>query len=561
MAQISSKVLFLTTSPRTPEKMIPEIELLTKHFSGEVWNKSSQQAFMEVLREEQFFNGKGEKDPAFSARDRINRAPKSLGFVSLSPQISLTQAGHALLCSKRKNEVLLRQMLKFQVPSPFHRPSAKATQFCVKPYLEMLRLVRRLGTLRFDELQIFGMQLTDWHDFEKIVRKIELFRVEKSKNKGGYRAFKAKCLYNELSVVFGDRIANGETKTRESEDETLEKFLRTQSRNMRDYADACFRYLRATGLVSVSHVGKSLSIVAERIEDVDFILRTVSRDPCFVDDEKSYVAYLGSAEVPLLLTDDKQKLIVKLQKEFPENPVNSETDIMELKNSLDELIERRKAKNIANQVKAIKDYRLYDDIQNVFRQIADGDLYDAPLMLEWNTWRAMTMLDGGDIKANLCFDDFGKPMSTAQGNVSDIVCDYGNFFLSVEVTMSSGQKQYEMEGEPVSRHLGKMKKTKNKPCYGLFIAPTINEACVAHFYALHKMNISFYGGKSVIVPLPLHLFQKMVEDSYKSDYEPNPSKVKCFFEYSVKLANQCGDERDWYDGIKEKALNWLNVEL
>lgn len=63
------------------------------------------------------------------------------------------------------------------------------------------------------------------------------------------------------------------------------------------------------------------------------------------------------------------------------------------------------------------------------------------------------MLDGGNIKANLKFDDFGNPMSTAQGNMADIVCDYGDFGLTVEVTMQSGQRQYETEGEPVTRHL------------------------------------------------------------------------------------------------------------
>jgi hypothetical protein len=31
----------------------------------------------------------------------------------------------------------------------------------------------------------------------------------------------------------------------------------------------------------------------------------------------------------------------------------------------------------------------------------------------------MTMLDGGEIKANLKFDDFGNPMLTAQGNMAD----------------------------------------------------------------------------------------------------------------------------------------------
>ena len=55
------------------------------------------------------------------------------------------------------------------------------------------------------------------------------------------------------------------------------------------------------------------------------------------------------------------------------------------------------------------------------------------------------MLDGGNIVENFKFDDNGDPFSTASGNMADIVCDYGKFALAVEVTMQSGQKQYEME--------------------------------------------------------------------------------------------------------------------
>lgn len=75
MATIDSQVLFLTTSPRTPNKMIPEISLLVENFEGESWNKVTQMRYMDILREEQFFNGNATNDPAFSARDRINRAP------------------------------------------------------------------------------------------------------------------------------------------------------------------------------------------------------------------------------------------------------------------------------------------------------------------------------------------------------------------------------------------------------------------------------------------------------------------------------------------------------
>lgn len=560
MARIDSQLLFLTTSPRTPEKMIPEIELLIKHFDGHPWNNETQCSFMEVLRNEQFFNGKGENDPAFSARDRINRAPKSLGFVTLSPSISLTPAGKALLESKRKEEIFLRQILKFQVPSPYHKPTSKAADFCVKPYLEMLRLVRTMGTLKFDELQIFGMQLTDWHDFELIVNKIEKFRFAKSENKQSYRIFKAEYLRKELTDIYAERIASGNIKTRESNDKSLNKFFSTQSSNMRDYADACFRYLQATGLVNVSHVGKSLSIIHERIPDVDYILNTIDRNPYNVSNEGDYIAYLGNPGIPQLLTDNRTILIERLNSEFEEYHINKDADTEELKDVLYELTEARKIDTIKKQVKEIKDYKLYDDIQNTFKQIEDKALYDAPLMFEWNTWRAMTMLNGGEINANLKFDDFGNPLSTAQGNMPDIVCDYGEYMLSVEVTLASGQKQYDMEGEPVSRHLGKMKKATNKPCYCLFIAPTINEACIAHFYALHNLNISYYGGKSIIVPLPLNVFQKMLEDSYKVDYTPTPNHIRDFFEYSKILIEKSTDETDWFEGMKNAAVNWLNIK-
>lgn len=557
MARIDSRTLFLTTSPRTPSKMISEIALLVEHFAGKKWDKESQCAFMEVLKNENFFNGKGENDPSFSARDRINRAPKSLGFVKLLPTIELTPAGKKLITSKRKDEVFLRQMLKFQVPSPYHKPSSKAVKFCVKPYLEMLRLVKTMGTLKFDELQMFGMQLTDWHDFERIVQKIETFRVEKAKHKGSYRVFKAEYLNNELKQIYENRIEQGETQTRESADTSLDNFLRTQSSNMRDYADSCFRYLRATGLVNVSQVGKSLSIVPERTEDVDFLLEKIDRNPLIFESETEYCTYLGDANTPELFTDNRSNLLEKLHTEFAEQEISETSSTEELKDLLGDLRDERRDNNIKNEVKSIKEYKLYDDIQSVFSDIAAKKFYDNPIMLEWNTWRAMTMLDGGDIKANLNFDDFGKPLSTAAGNMADIVCDYGDFLVTVEVTMASGQKQFEMEGEPVSRHLGKLKVGSGKPCYCLFIAPTINDASISFFYMLHKTNLAMYGGKSTVVPLPLTLFQKMVEDSYKASYLPNPENIKAFFETSNTLAQETNDERAWYKGMSEKAMNWL----
>lgn len=560
MATLDRKrVIFLTTSPRTAEKMIPEIILLNRYFAGQVWNSDTQRAFMDVLKDENFFNGKGENDPSFSARDRINRAPKAYGFVTLTPTIQLTSAGLQLITAKRKQDVFFRQLLKFQLPSPYHTLKEDGTDFCVKPFLEILRLIRHFGSLKFDELQIFGLQLVNYNRFDAITAKIEKFRID-CIDKQKYNLFKKEVLENEIKEIYSYEIANNDIKTREKKIKNLALFVETKANNMRDYADACVRYLRATGMVNISHTGRSLSIVPEHIEDVDYVLNNVDRAPVFIDDKAQYVNYLGNPKLPVLLTDNKELLISKLNKEFPENKIDLSQDVETLRDIFDDLTISRQQSIIQQEIVNLKNYKQYDEIQKQYIQIlTKRNLYDAPLLLEWNTWRAMTMLDGGDIKANLKFDDFGKPMSTAQGNMADIVCDYGDFGLSVEVTMASGQRQYEMEGEPITRHLGKLKMSINKPAYCLFIAPNINPAVIGHFYVLHKFNIEVYGGKSAIVPLPLKIFMKMIEDSYKANYVPNPEHIQRFFEHSKALAETSQSETEWYKGITQAALNWLKI--
>ena len=557
MARIDSKVLFITTSPRTPAKMIPEIRLLHEHFEGEVWNHDNQVAFMDLLREENFFNGEGAKDPAFSARDRINRAPQSLGFVELTPTIRLTKAGAALIQSKRTEEIFLRQLLKFQVPSPYHRPTTRAGAFWGKPYLELFRLIRHFGSLAFDELRLFGLQLLDYRDFEKIVKKIDSFRIRKAANKGQYRRFYFEEEQKELESIYKEELQSGRTKTRETLDDSREKFLETKASNLRDYADACFRYLRATGLVSISKSGKSISIIPEKLDDVDFFLASVERDPCFVDDMYHYVEYLGDDTIPVLMTDDVKAIISLLRKVRPGLRIPPGATLAQLKELLYTAIDENKEAIIKQQVRDIKQRKLYEDIDEVFTQITEKKIYDPSLMFEWNVWRAMTMIDGGDIKANLRFDDFGYPLSTAQGNMADIVCDYGDFGLIVEVTLSTGQRQYETEGEPVARHLAKYKESTGRASYCLFIAPIINPAALTHFFYLHKIPSDYYKGYSYIIPMELAVFRKMVEDSYKAKYIPTENQMKVFFEKATEIAQNTTSEVAWFNGIKEMALNWL----
>lgn len=563
MARLNSnRMLFFTTSPRTPFKMIPEIDLLGDKFSGQKWNKKTQVRFIELLSQEGFFNGNGSRNNLdFSARDRINRAPKALGFVRLNPKVELTEVGKLFVTSKRKEEILLRQLLKFQFPSPFHMQSTQGKAvFWIKPYLEILRLIYHFGTLSFDEVMLFGLQMTSYNMFDDIVQMIEAFRIERAKYQGKYKQLKAKIQENVILRLFDEEINGGRIKTRESNEKSIRKFISTKASNMRDYTDACFRYLRSTGIINVSQRGRSLSIATEKIPDVEFILSTVDRNPIFIDDEAKYTEVLYNSTLPVLYTDNEKVLIQKLAEYTSMTSSQiSKLSFHEKKEALFEAIEDKKQGILNQQIANIKDYKQYDDIMNTFDDMEQKNVLDIPLMLEWNTWRAMTMLDGGTVKANLKFDDTGMPMSTAQGNMADIFCDYEEYGLTVEVTTARGQKQYEMESEPVSRHLAKYKKDTGKEAYCLFIAPKINEACIAYFFMLHKMNIAFYGGKSVIVPIDINTFRKMLTDSYKADYRPNPKQVKSLFDYSLEVAENTNNEVEWYEKVTEKALNWLSI--
>lgn len=559
ISYIDSHTILATTSPRTPEKMIPEIKLLCDNFNGAIWNKETQTAFMELLRNENFFNGEGKNDPSFSARDRINRAPQALGFVILYPRIELTPAGERLLSSQRKEEVFLRQLLKFQLPSAYHSAKRGQEQFNVRPYLELFRLIRHFGSLSFDELMLFGLQITDYHKFDEIVEKVEAFRIAKAENRGRYKQFKADYWEEVVCDLYSDDLAAGNTRTRETDDDSPEEFKEKKKSNMRDYADACVRYLRSTGMVNISHVGHSLSIVEEKKEEVDYFLENMPRDPLFIGDKQGYLDFLTNPRLPVLLTDDKERLLAKFESEFPSIAVKEDKPIEELKDLWDASIDERREKLLGEEIVDIKDGREYDDIKEVFTQLKTRRIYDPALMLEWNVWRAMTMIDGGNIHANLKFDDFGKPLSTAQGNMSDIVCDYGDFDVTVEVTTATGQKQYEMEGEPVMRHLGKHKKSTGKETYCLFIAPQINPTTITHFYALHLMNLDLYGGKLTIIPVDYSIFEKMLDDSFKAAYTPNPEQVRALFLYSNEMARSAAGETEWYDAVKNKALNWLEA--
>jgi len=549
-----TRTLFAFTSPRTIEKIVPEIKLLTDNFGGKAWNESTQIEFFQDLFNSAFYDGN--KMPAnipLAARDRITRAPKALGFVDLKPTIQLTGAGVKLIGGKRMHETITRQLLKFQLPSPYHKTTEG---FFVKPYLELLRLIKRVGSLSKTEVALFFTQLIHIEKFEEVAQMIEDFRANAKVFKGSRKTYVDTCFTEQVLKIYAADIENSDFKTRESSDLSLQKFVRTKKSNLSDYADAFLRYARATQLITFESKSFRAVIAPSKADDVDFILKTVSRNPTIFKAEKIFKSYLFASENIKLLTDDRNLLIQKLEK--LKLSFSKDLDIEGLKDVLELGEEETKQEKLVETAKSLKDYKEFDDIIEVFRQISKREVPDPPLYLEWNIWRALVMLNYAKaINGNFSIDLDGVPLNTARGNMPDIEVEYEDFRLIVEVTMSTGNKQYEMEGEPVARHFGDLQLKSDKPVYCLFVASKISEGSLAHFFNLNKMNTKRYGGKTRIIPINQKGFIDFV--TVAKDKNFNESKrLKSYFDTLIQQNFEAEDESVWFQNIEQSVNNWLN---
>lgn len=557
MANLSkTRTIFAFTSPRTIEKIIPEIQILVNSFTGQEWNAKTQIAFFHKLFKSEFYEGsKMPGNISLAARDRITRAPKALGFVDLKPKISLTEVGKKLLSGKRTSEVIAKQLFKFQLPSPYHNiPIGRG--FNVKPYLELLRLVKELSDISKTEIAIFFVQMTHYNKFDSVVAAIKKFRTDKSKHKGNRKAFTEKIFTKEILKVYSEEIKSNDLKTRESADATLSKFVKTKKSNQNDYADALIRYLRATQFISFDKKTFRMIVAPSRVAEVEYVLKTVERKAKAYKTEAEYKKYLFNPDSLLLLTDDRKYL----EKQLTKLPVKfASTASIE---SLKDLLETSEKKMITAVIEktevSLKNYKEFDDIIDVFDKIHKKEVPDPPLYLEWNIWRAMVMINYAKlVKGNFALDLDGVPLNTALGNIPDIQAGYDGFKMIIEVTMSSGNRQYEMEGEPVARHFGKLQKSSDEPVYCLFVAPKISEGTLAHFFNLNRMNTKAYGGKTRIVPMSLSQFVSFITIAKDKDFK-NSKTLKFYLDSIIQKNLSVADEDVWYQQIHDSIPAWVS---
>ena len=132
--------------------------------------------------------------------------------------------------------------------------------------------------------------------------------------------------------------------------------------------------------------------------------------------------------------------------------------------------------------------------------------------LEWVLWRAALAINHlinkpYEVRGFRLDSDF-LPVSAAGGGKGDLYCEFDDFVILTEVTMSTSSRQEAMEGEPVRRHVSDAVLKYNKPVYGMFIAVRIDTNTAETF----RHGIWYAKGdvkqRLDIVPLTLAQYQK-----------------------------------------------------
>ena len=560
---------YTSCSPRSPEKILPEITELDK-YDNTLWagNDSDSQAnFARDLANLQSFKGETfDGEASFSARDRV--APmKTYGFVytGKDKKLHITSAGKMLVANRRPKDVFLKQLVKWQYPSSQHKGTQyPESHWNIRPFVFFLKVLYKLRQLEESgltklELAIFILITTKDSDLDNVISRILDYRksllqfdtaVEREE-------FSDKLFFNYYSRAFGDIKTVREGKS----ENTNKSAIRTKMRNALDVADATFRYFSFTGLFSSQ--GNRLILNENRIDEIVEIINTNYFNNKYNDVEKFHYEF-GNPSLPTLSIDNVDSLKSKISEynttnlniikeisiDFPNikeeelhlkilleksNTTEIETlkDILYAQRELNLDLKKKQLqveyKNPTKIQELISLFNLYYDKAATLKETIDEKfIANNNTVLEYLCLNGFIALGGAlNYINNYTIDESLQPISHAAGNQSDVEIEYTNFIILGEVTTSKGKTQYQMEGEPVTRHFANKlteANASNKKLYCLFIAPTLNSNTIEEF-ALYNSKKNYN-----IVPITINHFTKIL-NTKKQLVESNRSFDISLFEH------------------------------
>lgn len=323
--------------------------------------------------------------------------------------------------------------------------------------------------------------------------------------------------------------------------------------NFLDYSDMNMRYLRISGMFQ--RKGRGIMIVPAKHLLAEKLAKETATSEPLID---AYKQLCSGAPLPTDNIDVAKTLLEDLKKQMKERhivydisdlPLDTPAEIniarQRLEDTLAKTDEIQYANDQCNQWQEIADYmsllikgggKLVYDEDNAIEIPKD----ETPAYFEWTLWRAALAIDHMvnkpyEVRGFRLDSDF-LPVTAAGGGKGDLYCEFEDFMILTEVTMSTSSRQEAMEGEPVRRHVSDAVLNYNKPVYGLFLAIRIDTNTAETF----RHGIWYAKGdvkqRLDIVPLSLEQFRR----HFVSMFEGKQARP----EHLRDLILQCEMERD-----------------
>lgn len=342
----------------------------------------------------------------------------------------------------------------------------------------------------------------------------------------------------------------------------VDQYYRKLRQNFKDYADMNIRYLISSGIVK--RAGRGITLVPEyHSTAIELVKGMVSSEPY----KERLIRLCEGAELP---TDNKDMANAALkalkaeldfynvQYTIPDIPLDNAQNInmvrASLKQNIDHYKEEQYAIHQVNEWQEIYEYMQLLIVNNGREKEIDDDNVirvpksEAAAYLEWILWRAFLAIDH---LVNKPYDARGfkidqdyLPVGTAPGGGPDMIFEFEDYIIVVEVTMSTNSRQEAMEGEPVRRHVADRVMSENKPVYGVFVANRIDSNTAETF----RIGV-WYNNKDErmalrIVPFTLRQFAYYFKFMFESG--------KAAPDYFLVLFKKCFDAKEGKDGPEWK---------
>ncbi len=350
---------------------------------------------------------------------------------------------------------------------------------------------------------------------------------------------------NEILAIREERKGadNKKKYDRELIAKKYERYLK-QEGNFRDYADMNIRYLVSAGIVKRAGRGMTLSPEYHSMA-IELIKGVVSNEPL----KDRLKKLCEGAPLPTDNQDMAAKVLndmiaeldfYKIDYQMPDIPLDSAKNINIVRNSLkkniDKFKEEQYALRQANEWQEIYEYMNLLIVNNGKEKELGEDYTikvpksEAAAYLEWILWRAFLAIDHTVNKPyearGFNIDQDYLPVGTAPGGGPDMIFEFEDYIIVIEVTMSTNSRQEAMEGEPVRRHVADIVMESNKPVYGVFVANKIDSNTAETFRIGVWYNQSDERMDLKIVPFTL----KQFSEYFKYMFANNKNTPKTFLD-------------------------------